>query len=229
MEAAWQVGEERKAARTAVGLLVLQGAVEVSDGGVVTAVADAQEPGDPVLSALFVGIRRRGAQGARVYEILDDDDFAPYRNRLVPRLPPVRRYAEPGRTVAAFAACGISFGMSAHGLAAEVRLPFLGGDPALWVLLWWPVWGLLWLCTLAWPDENTRRWRSFNRYCGQRVEAALEGLPDRTRKALGRTASRARQGPRPVRPERRGRRSRDGGWAEEIGAESCGGGCGGGD
>ncbi|MFF3551939.1 hypothetical protein ACFYXL_00825 [Streptomyces tsukubensis] len=235
VEAAWQVGQERKAARTAVGLLVQQGVVEVSDGGVVRAVPDVPEPADPVLSALFEGIRRQGARGARLYEILDVDGFATYRDRLESRVPDVRRYAEPGRSVAAFAACVISFGMTAHGLGAGVRLPFLGGDPALWVVLWWPIWGLLWLGTLAWPDENTRRWRSFNRYCRREADAVLEGLPSRTRKALGKkafrpTPPRPRRERNPARPKPRTRKSGGGGWADEIGADTCGGGgCGGGD
>ncbi|QDY79886.1 hypothetical protein [Streptomyces qinzhouensis] len=235
VEAAWQVGEERKAARTAMGLLVLQGAVEISDGGVARAVPDAPEPADPVLSALLDGIRQHGAEGTRLYEILDQDRFAPYRSRLAPHVPKVRRHAEPARTVAAFAACGISFGMTAHGLGAEAHLPFLGGDSALWILLWWPIWGLLWLCTLAWPDENTRRWRSFNRYCRQVAEAALEGLPSRTRKALGKKAfrrapPRRRRERRADRPKPKARKSDGGDWADAIGTDSCGGGgCGGGD
>ncbi|MFI1018667.1 hypothetical protein [Streptomyces sp. NPDC020965] len=236
VEAAWQAGEGRNAARTAVGILALRGAVEVSDAGVVTAVADVPEPADPVLSALFEAIRRRGTRRTRLYEILDADDFEAYRSRLSRRVPDVRRYAEPGRIVAAFAACGISFGMTAHGLGAGVRLPFLGGDPALWVLVWWPVWGLLALCAAAWPDEHTRRWRGFNRYCRRVADAALEGLPGRIRTAMSKGASRPTP-PRPRRERRPTRSQRDApnpggdGWADGTGTDSRGGGggCGGGD
>ncbi|GAA2233612.1 hypothetical protein GCM10010232_20400 [Streptomyces amakusaensis] len=236
VEASWQAGGERTAARTAVGLLALGGAVDISDAGVVTAVPGAPEPSDPVLSALLEGIRRRSARKkTRLYEILDTDEFAPYRSRLADRVPAVRRYAERGRVVVAFAACGISFGLSAHGFAAGVRLPFLDGDPALWVLVWWPVWGLLALCAAAWPDERTRRWRRFNRYCRRVADTALEGLPDRTRRALGKGAFR-RTPPRPRRAQGPARSKRDAphqgggsGWSDDTGTSSCGGGCGGGD
>ncbi|GGZ20839.1 hypothetical protein GCM10010387_12270 [Streptomyces inusitatus] len=239
VEASWQAGGERTAARTAVGLLALRGAVDISDAGVITAVPGAPEPSDPVLSALFEGIRRRSAtKRTRLYEILDadTDDFAPYRSRLADRVPAVRHHAEPGRAVVALAACVIGFGISAHGLAAGVRLPspFLGGDPALWVLVWWPLWGLLALAAAAWPDEGARRWRRFNRYCRRVADAALEGLPDRTRRALSKGVS--RRAPRPRRELRPSRSKRDApnhgggnGWSDDTGTHSCGGGCGGGD
>ncbi|MEO3974451.1 hypothetical protein AAFN69_11370 [Streptomyces sp. CAU 1734] len=126
VEAAWQADGERRAVCTAVGILVLRGAVEVSKAGVVTAVPGAREPADPVLSALLEDIRRRGAPRTRLHEILESGDFETYRSRLGRRVPEVRRYAEPGRVAAAFAACGIALGMTAHGLAAGVRLPIPG-------------------------------------------------------------------------------------------------------
>ncbi|MFF8960332.1 hypothetical protein [Streptomyces sp. NPDC014894] len=235
VEAAWQADGERAAARTAVGLLTLRGAVEVSKKGVVTAVPDAPEPADPVLSALFDGIRLRSARKTRLYEIVDAADFEEYRVRLARRVPDVRRYAEPGRVVALFAACGVSLGLTAHGLGAGVRLPFLGGDPALWVVVWWPLWGLLALCAAAWPAERTRRWRRFNRSCRRVADAALEGLPGRTRVALRKGALRPAP-PRPRQERKRSRPKRDaptpggGGWADDSGTDSYGGGgCGGGD
>ncbi|MGW1280897.1 hypothetical protein ACWD4V_28605 [Streptomyces tsukubensis] len=229
VEAARQVSDERQTARTAVYLLYLRGTVEVSEEGVLTAVPDAPEPADPVLSALLHDIRRRGASGARLYEFLDDDDFALYRNRLESHVPDVRRYAERTRAIALSAAFVLSVGINLHGVVSQTPFPPLGNDPGWWILLWFPIWAVLSLCAAAWPSEFSRRWRSFNRYCEQRVADALgEGPPYPFRAAVDKGAYR----PTPPSPPRQGGSPSaergapgDGGssWADDAGAYSCGG------
>ncbi|MFE0425279.1 hypothetical protein [Streptomyces sp. NPDC058953] len=190
-------------------------------------------PPDPVLSELLTALRRRGPAGVPLYKIVDGAAFNPYRRLLKRRRPDVRRYAEPSRVVASFAAFGTSLGLCAHALAAGVPVPLVDGDPAVWVVLWFPVAALLWLAACLWPGDRTRRWRSFNRYCRRRLDAALAGLPAGTRAALDKGASKPvppRPRPRPE-PSRPGRKSQDfGDWADAVGTDSCGGGgCGGSD
>ncbi|QDY79885.1 hypothetical protein [Streptomyces qinzhouensis] len=232
VEAARHVDNERDAARTAVYLLYMEGAVDVSDEGVLTAVPDAPEPDDPVLSALLDGLGRRGAEGTRLYEILDEPDFEAYRNRLDERVPQVRRYAGRNRVASVAAGYALSFGMSMHALLVRAPVPVLGWHFDAWLLLWLPVWVLVALCAAAWPSEYSRRWPRFDRYCQQRVDAALDGLPAGIRTKVGKEAYRPTPPRRTSRPQGGpagpGSPHAGGGdWADEA-ASSCGsGGCGG--
>ncbi|MGV9312357.1 hypothetical protein ACWDR0_09170 [Streptomyces sp. NPDC003691] len=230
VEASRQADGDAEAARTGVLLLIKAGAVEVSDTGVLSVVPRAAEPADPVLSALLGGIRRRGAGGTPLYRIREKTGFEDFWSLLTRRAPDVRQHAEPSRAAAQFAAAAASFGMISHGMATDVPFPPFDGDPGLWMVLWWPLWGLLALTSLVWPKDHSRRWRRFNAYCRRRAAAELEGLPGEARRAVGKSATR----PVPPRPARRpaprsgNRTSPDGGggWADEA-ADSCGGcGCG---
>ncbi|WP_186768213.1 hypothetical protein [Streptomyces qinzhouensis] len=237
--AAGQAGDERDAARTAVLLLIKAEAVEVSNTGMLTAVADAPEPDDRMMSELLDGIRRWGAKGVPVRRILDRTGFEEFWSRVDGRAPGVRRYAEDSRVIAYGVGMVVGFAMPYHALKAEV--PFFGADPDWWLLALWPSFFLFSFTAVVWPDEHSRRWRRFNTFCRSRADTALEGLPDRIRDVVDArvfqpVSPRARLGSSRVQPSaRRGKtRSHGGpsdtggaGWGDDS-ASSCGGcGCGG--
>ncbi|MER5493775.1 hypothetical protein [Streptomyces sp. NPDC002490] len=230
-EAAWRAAHRwdgpSAAAKTAAYLLVDTGAVTVSQAGVLTAVPSAPEPADPVLGALLDGIRRRGPAGARIGEALDHADFAPYRSLLAERVPKVRRQAEPCRTVAFGAAVVVASGIVVQAVETEAPFPAPGHDALLWACAGVLGWGALWLCGRVWPAEYAPRWPAFDRYCRERAEAALAGVPQRVRIMVDFGAVRRYPGRRGT----KGVPGSDGGaWLNGTGASSCGGcgGCGGG-
>ncbi|MGW5679800.1 hypothetical protein ACWEV4_32785 [Streptomyces sp. NPDC003860] len=230
-EAAWQAAYDwerpKDAAKTAAYLLVDARAVMVSQEGVLTAVPNAPEPSDPVLRALLDGVRRRGAAGARIHEAPDHGDFEPYRSLLAERVPTVRWYVDPCRTVAFYAGWVVTFGILVHGRTIDEPSPGSSNGAALWALAWMSVGGVLWLCARTWPDEYTRRWPDFTRYCRERVDTALEQVPQRIRILVDRGATDPHRKPAP-RGERGAPGSAGGAWVDSVGADSGGCGCGGG-
>lgn len=225
VEAARLATYQLNATGTAAYLLVDAGAARVSPYGVLTAVPGAPEPADPVLGAYLGGIRRRGSAGALVYEASDHADFEPYRSVLAERVPKMRWFMDSCRTVAFYAAAVVAFGITIQAGKTQAPFPAPGNDATLWVCTGVLVWGVLWLCGRAWPDEYTLRWPDFNQYCLARVDAALAGVPQRIRSAVDRGAIR----PRPKTPGPKGAAGAAGGaWSHDGGGDACGGGCGGG-
>ncbi|QDY79887.1 hypothetical protein [Streptomyces qinzhouensis] len=198
VEAAFYADLWKYAARTAAYILVLKRAVDVSDQGVLTVVRGARNPADPVLAALLDAIRERGTKGARVYEFLDEEDFAEYRDRLYDRTPGLRWHG-PNRLVVVISGLVLSLGMAVHGLWAQAPIPPRDGGFGWWILLWIPVWGVFALSALAWPKAHSRRWRRFNRECQQRVDRVLDGLPDKVRAKVDRGTVRPSPPRRPAR------------------------------
>ncbi|MGW7090498.1 hypothetical protein [Streptomyces sp. NPDC054874] len=231
--AAEQVDDQQYTARIAVCVLVADGAVEVSEKGILTAVPGAPEPAGPTLRALADCIRDRGPQGAQLYELRREPHFEPYRTALTQEKTGLRRFAEPGRVLSLSAGLLASVGMAFQSISAGAPVPFLPTDDvAAWIFAQLIVWAFLSLLSAAWPGWLTRRWRRFNQHCRQQADAELARISPATlvavcRKEFEPSLPRPTLGSRPPRVGR-GRLGDGGSLADDADIHSCGSGCGGG-